>query len=265
MKWFVLATLLLANVIYFGWELDRETKMKVQGVSTLNIPAAAKRLSLLSELNDLPELRESSADELDTDNNLLADLSGNRDGPVSIQGLVTDLPAMQVEEIDAGVREPSCFSFGPIPEELAANGLMDWFTSRGAFAQMRSAEEQARQLLWIYLAPQQSRKTALAVLDELKNKGISDYRLISHGSLQNAISLGLFSSQAAVNSRLRELQKKGYKPVVVPYANVRRIYWIDVELQVEEELLEQVFKGHPSRHSSVPINCSEIAMKSATS
>ena len=265
MKWFLLITLLLSNVLYLGWELDRETTMLVQGVTALNIPNTAKRLSVLDELPVLPELRRPREIQIqEEENELLADLSGTTEQIVSVQGLVDELPDMEISGLEGSVRPVSCFSFGPIPEELQANGLSDWFTSRNAIANIRYEEEQARQLFWIYLAPQQSRQTALAVLDELKGKGISDYRLISHGNLRNAISLGLFSSQAAVNNRLGELQQKGYKPVVVPYDNIRRIYWVDVQLRVNQALLEQVFKGHPARYSSIPVNCSEIAITTAS-
>lgn len=267
MKWFVLATLLLGNILYFGWELDRETRMAVQGVTAMNIPAAANRLSLVSELDVLPDLRDSSALESESDEgDLITDLSGGEAEGNAFQDLVSELPdVVELEGLREAIIPASCFSFGPIPDELQANNLAQWFSTRNAATNIRYSEEQARQLLWIYLAPQHSRQTALQVLDELKGKGISDYRLISHGNLRNAISLGLFSSQAAVNNRLGELRKKGYKPVVVPYANVRRIYWIDVLVRVEEAQLEQILKGRAASYHSAPVDCSEIAIAPVSS
>jgi len=242
MKWFIVIILLLTNVLYFAWELLRETGMTVQGVQALNIPAAARRLRLVNELPVLPNL------------------SGPNTALVSVEGLIDELPDVKIASLEESIRKVSCFSFGPIPEELQANGLSDWFTSRNAITNIRYREEQARQLFWIYLAPQQSRQAALAILDEFKEKGISHYRLIGHGNLSNAISLGIFSSQEAMNNRLSELRKKGYKPVVAPYDNVRRIYWVDVQLRVAQELLEAVFEGHPARYNSVPVDCSEMAL-----
>lgn len=91
-----------------------------------------------------------------------------------------------------------------------------------------------------------------------------DYRLISKGDLGNAVSLGLFSSQEAVNARLLELREKGFQPVVVPYSNVQRFYWLDVRVPAVPGILEEVFDGYPSRYSSVPVQCSEIAMTGST-
>jgi len=283
-KWLVLIILLLANVLYFGLELGRETGMAVQSVQALKIPATAQHLHLVSELTRPPDLRVQDRapaqapvaddgapadEETPPDERAPADEGALRDelseadsAPASVEGLIDELPEVEIASLEESMRRASCFRFGPIPEELQANGLSDWFTSRNAKTRIRSRAEQARQLFWIYLAPRQSRQSALALLDELKGRGIRDYRLISHGNLQNAISLGIFSSQAAMNNRLDELQQKGYKPIVIPYDNLRRIYWVDVQLRATQELLEQVFKGHPARYNSVPVDCSEMALAS---
>ena len=100
------------------------------------------------------------------------------------------------------------------------------------------------------------------VIEVFRDRGIRDFRLISKGDLENAISMGLFSSQASVNRRLQELQKEGFKPVVVPYSDGKRAYWVDAELGGDSELVEQVFNDYPSKFSSVPVNCGEIAFES---
>ncbi len=264
MKWPVLIMLLLMNVVYLGWELLRETSMAVQGVRALQIPAAAKQLELLTERSALPALRETA--EINDEQGgeaLAAELLVDNDE--AVKRLLSSVPRpLDVALVSAaeGVGTAACFRFGPIPEALQAMTLSDWFSARKARAGIRPQQRQARRLFWIYLAPQQSRQTALAMLDELKGKGISDYRLIGHGSLRNAISLGLFSSQAAINKRLGELQQKGYRPVVVPYDNVRRVYWVDVQLQAGQAL-EELLKGRPARYRPAPVDCSEIAMSLA--
>ena len=81
----------------------------------------------------------------------------------------------------------------------------------------------------------------METIKSIREKGIRDYRLISQGNLQNAISMGLFSSQASVNKRLRELEKKGYKPIVVPYSDGKRAYWVDAQLPQDDAVLGKVF------------------------
>ena len=156
----------------------------------------------------------------------------------------------------------SCFSFGPVADESQASALTDWFDTYGAQATMRHKDEQSRQLFWVYLAPQDSRQEAIATIKTIQAKGVEDVRLISGGNLQNAISMGLFSSQAAVNKRLSELKKKGLKPVVVPYSDGKRVFWVDAKLPEDERVLGKVFSDYPARFSSIPVKCAEIAIKS---
>ena len=81
------------------------------------------------------------------------------------------------------------------------------------------------------------------MLQDLRERGIRDYRLISRGSLENAVSLGLYSSQSAVNKRLSELKQQGYKPIVVPYTNAGQIYWLDIRVASGSDIIEKMYAG----------------------
>ena len=62
MKWLFII-LLLMNVLYFGWELDRQTRMEVTNSSSLpKLPDQAKRLQFLTELDTPPPLRNTELD-----------------------------------------------------------------------------------------------------------------------------------------------------------------------------------------------------------
>ena len=101
----------------------------------------------------------------------------------------------------------------------------------------------------------------MQAMADLESKGVKDLRLIEIGNMQNAISLGLFSTQASVNKRLNELKNKGYQPVVIPYRDADAIYWVDVRLQGQQDVLNDMFTGFPARFNSVPVNCGEIALR----
>ncbi len=153
-----------------------------------------------------------------------------------------------------------CSRYGSIPDETIVSELRDWFTSRKAQAHVHYTEDRGSQLFWIYLAPQTTRAGALALIEEIESKGIGDFRLINRGDLQNAISLGLYSSREAVNSRLRELNEKGFVPVIVPYSDVTRIYWLDVKLVDSPLLKESIANGPPAKYDSDVINCGDITV-----
>lgn len=268
MKW-IFIFLLLVNVVYLGWEIERQAEIsRNQPVAVSSVSADSRQLKLITE-------QEAGAQDLKTPvtptfNATPAGTAGEaaappRDtaskpagNPQATPGLVAQMPDIDITGIDTGSGKFYCFTFGPLPEQIMAVGLRDWFKSRRAAAATRHEDEKGRQLLWIYLAPQDNRTDAMDTMRNLKDQGISDYRLIERGDLENAISLGLFSSQASVNERLRELEGKGYKPVVVPYYDNKRIYLVDVKLQQTSVPPKQIFAGFPSRYNYVPVDCGKI-------
>ncbi|MGH8245575.1 MAG: hypothetical protein ACREUU_03985 [Gammaproteobacteria bacterium] len=256
MKWLVLL-LLLFNAVYLGWEIDRKTRSGMANRSAaVEVPSGTVRLSLIRELPAPPARRRKDA--------LPRQFVDPGPGQTGSE-IVSQLPDIAVAEMQTGPVEISCFTFGPLAEETQAVWLGDWFRNRRAEVAVRATTDPDRQLFWVYLAPEGSRASALAILDELQKGGVGDMRLISRGNLQNAISLGLFTSQAAVNSRLSELERKGYHPVVVPYADAQRIFWLDVRVPSTDDTLGSMFSGIPAGYNSVPVKCAEIAIDAASS
>jgi len=262
MRWFVLVLLIL-NVLYLGWEIDRDTKMTFSSHSpALKAPPGTRQLQKLDELTEEPELR-SNASRIEFDQSLLPDEVENEliaeldERNISAEDLVTQLPGLDIHQPAGQPGEVSCFSFGPIPDQANALALNDWFASRGVGVRLTDKISDTKKIFWIYLAPQDGRTRAMQVIRDLKDRGIKDYRLINKGELNNAISLGLFSSQLRVNQRLRELRSEGYKPVVVPYNDVHQVYTVAVRLQVGSEIINQVFTGFPSGFNSTPVDCAD--------
>lgn len=275
MKWFFII-LLIANVVYFGWELDRQTLIETKNSSApFIIPKNIKKLVLVRELETPPELKnkqlqESIDQQINSGSEDLAateDSLGQLTDDVMIEkkfgtDLVSKLPEISSEGIEGNENntDPLCFTYGPFPAMEQVDELMNWFKERNILVTRRTEGEKDKQLFWIYLSPKESRESAIAAIEDLKSKGVRDYRLINSGDLLNAISLGLFSTQARVNKRLNELKSKGYQPIVVPYHKAKVIYWVDVKLTDKQNLLNGLFTDFPSRFNSIPMNCAEIAL-----
>jgi len=281
MKWtFIL--LLLGNVLYLGWEMDRETRLQIKHqLSHAAIPAEAERLKLLSELPGKPRLKdvEDRLNAVMTKNNPATspeDVPDNRTVPsedfyatmpepvnVDDDSLLMELiKGAEIETSDDSQSIEICFSYGPFAREADLETLRNWFYEWQHPVRQRVEYEQDKELFWVYLAPRTDRAQAVTTLSELKDQGVKDYRLIQKGSFRNAISLGLFSSQAGVNRRLSELNAKGYKPVVIPYHDIQatRIYWLDVVMETNTRLTSEALTGFPARYNSLPRDCDEIAM-----
>lgn len=68
---------------------------------------------------------------------------------------------------------------------------------------------------WVYIAPRKTLQEAQKKADELKKLGVRDSFIIRESpKWQNAISLGIFSSEAAAAKFLAQLRNKGVKTAV---------------------------------------------------
>ncbi len=282
MKWIFLL-LLIANVVYLGLEIDRDARIFHESrVGAIKIPAGTQRLTMLSELESLPEKRkQSSVDEegiassFSSEPVLPIELNPNTEQIMdtllmapsmikmdeSIGDFESDGEQQQVSSIFPEPEKTVCYTYGPIPDDKQSSLMSNWLSERGIEYTERQTDEKGRQMFWVYLAPRGSRAKAEATLKDLKQKGVSDMHLIQSGNLLNAISLGLFSSQAAVNRRLNEIKAKGYQSVVVPYSGGKKVHWFDVSLVQNSDYVNDLFTGFPARFKALPVNCNEIAMQ----
>tara|TARA_R110002072_G_scaffold48681_1_gene133020 strand:+ start:35116 stop:35955 length:840 start_codon:yes stop_codon:yes gene_type:complete len=279
MKWLFIL-LLIANAVYLGWEMDRDVQLERANVSAaIKVPAGTQRLKLLNELEHLPETRsrikldtELSVENFNSEPVLPIALNPNTEkmlDTLMTETAVTtqwDTLAMFDEERDDQLPNslPAvtvCYTYGPIPSLKESHLFSDWLNTRGILYNHRQTDEQGRQLFWVYLAAQGSRASAEAAMKDLSQKGVKDMRLIREGDLSNAISLGLFSSQASVNRRLNEIKAKGYQSVVVPYSGGNKVYWFDVSVIKNSDYVNDLFTGFPARFNALPVDCNEIAMQ----
>ena len=288
MKWLFIIFLLL-NICYFGWELDRQTRIEVSNsVRPFTVPANVQKLVLLEELENLPgstpAILSSAADEnaSGNENEIKGEVEGKvefpdeRDLPIQnivsmmdqgnvmiekkiIEELLSNLPeftANQIQEPEKG--KMLCISFGPFAESSQAGELSDWLRKNEIQTKQRTESEGKDQLFWIYLSPSESKGDAIAAIEDLRDKGIQDYKLINKGNLQNAISLGLFSNQATASRRLNELKNIGYLPIMVPYHKTQSVIWVDAKLDKRGNILSDFFSGYPSRFNSIPVKCNKL-------
>lgn len=275
MKWLFIVFLLL-NICYFGWELDRQTRIEVSNsVRPFYIPVNTPRLELLKELENSPDtasnkLSATIDDELT--NQEISPLqniaSMMEQGNVMIEKKVIDELAPSFPEfsknnaLEPKAKKILCVSFGPFAEEQQADELSNWLKEREIHTNKRTKGGKQDQYFWIYLSASESENEAMAAIEDLKGKGVKDYKLINKGNLQNAISLGLFSTQSAVNKRLNELKDIGYQPVIVPYHQNQSIIWVNARVDANDanqgNVLSEFIDGYPSRFNSIPVRCEEL-------
>jgi len=286
MKWFFIIFLIL-NICYFGWELDRQTRIEVSNmVRPFNVPAGVQRLELLGESEKNPDVTpvvvtttpgeivnenkgagEDQSSDIE-DSPLQNIVSMMDQGNVMIEKkildeLVSSLPEFATNHVQETEQEKIlCVSFGPFTESHQAGELSNWLKEYEIQTKQRTEGDTEDQYFWIYLSPSETKDEAKAAIADLKGKGVQDYRLINKGNLQNAISLGLFSTQSAVNRRLNELKNIGYQPIMVPYHKPDLIIWVDAKVDTKDitegNILTEFINGYPSQFNSIPVKCEDL-------
>ncbi len=277
---------LLLNICYFGWELDRQTYIEVNNrVRPFNVPADVQVLELLGESarnsettnpvlpltsgESTTEIKEaadqlSNMEDLSIDNiTSLMDQSDVMIEKKIVDRLINNYPELATNHVrKTEQKKQLCVSFGPFTELNQASELSNWLRGNKIKTRQRTDDGEKDQYFWIYLSPSGSKDEAISAIADLKDKGVRDYKLINTGNLQNAISLGLFSSQASVNRRLKEIKDIGYQPIMVPYHKARSTIWVDARVDARndsnEDILTEFVSGFPSRFNSIPVKCDDL-------
>ena len=261
MKWFFIL-LLIGNIAYFGWELDTKASTKTVTTDPMpSIPIGAEQLTLLSELDQQPDFLKFDSEDSPS--------SPDPAGPSDALAKQMKLDNLDFIQQLSGQRLTDdgsnwCRTYGPIAERGRAEKLVDWMQDKDLQAVVRESNSQEKALFWVYLAPTADIKQAQALIDELAEKGVTDYQMIKRGRFKNAVSLGLFSNKDRVNSRLEEITEKGYKPVVVPYrqGNQQLNYWVDVQIAGSDKAMTAVLAALAEDFDSAAIACDDIALAS---
>lgn len=112
---------------------------------------------------------------------------------------------------------------------------------------------------WVYIAPQGNRQSAAKKALELKNIGIEDYFVVlEEGRWRSAISLGVFKSEEAANSRLAMLRAKGVRTALLGRRDTQvqkvlfQVRGVDAALAARLAELVQAFPGSELKDCPAP-------------
>jgi len=258
-KWFFVI-LLLGNAVFFGWSYRNVLLQdELNAVHGLAVEQPPEKLLLLSELplpppslaaNGLPEGAAAPGRAEDSP----------RSGPDLDESVAVaderppEWPAEWRNAPEGG--EDACLSFGPFFEESRANRLQTWLNERDVRNRRHVEKPKERPYYWIYMAPRKSLAALAETIDDLKEKGIGNYRLIRRGNLKNALSLGVFSDRSEVERRLEELREQGYRPIIVPYGGKQPATWVYARFGEKARSDSGFLSGAPlSRGEETVIEC----------
>lgn len=266
MRWLFLL-LLLANIAYVAWELNREHP---QDAVSPALPAGVERIVLLSELEtdtgQKPAARSHAATQVAQDGT--AKLAG--DAPVTQQALAEssrlksqtkvadsgetgagDTEAVANKRptttVDAAKTAPAadlCYTLGPFSEMQTLRRVTRAIKDYVVEASFRSKEEQEQTMFRVYVRPVGSKQEAKALIKELVSKNIRDYFIITDGPNKNGISLGYFSSKDRAYRHADRVRKLGFDATAEPVFRSYTIYWLDYRIRSDIEIPRQIIDDH---------------------
>lgn len=102
---------------------------------------------------------------------------------------------------------------------------------------------------WVYLPAKATRKDAVATVQSLKTQGVDSY-IISSGQNRLGVSVGLYTQQALAEQKMRELQRRGWSPVMDTYERAVGERWLSVNKKdldaVGDSVLSVMLKNKPN-------------------
>ncbi|MBT8128437.1 MAG: SPOR domain-containing protein [Gammaproteobacteria bacterium] len=263
MRWLFLL-LLLANIAYVAWELNREHP---QDVVSPALPAGVERIVLLSELEtdtgQKPAASSHAATQVAQDgaakptsgdasetqqvlaesSRLTSETKATDSGETGVEDTKAVASKRLATSVDAAETAPAadlCYTLGPFSEMQTLRRVTRAIKDYVVEASFRSKEEQEQTMFRVFVRPVGSKQEAKALIKELVSKNIRDYFIITDGPNKNGISLGYFSSKDRAYRHADRVRKLGFDATAEPVFRSYTIYWLDYRIKSDSELPRQV-------------------------
>ncbi|WP_376695733.1 SPOR domain-containing protein [Wenzhouxiangella sp. EGI_FJ10305] len=157
-----------------------------------------------------------------------------RDG--ELPELDPNLPRAELVDAMGGDEDgsgPTCYTLGPLPTLLAQQRASDRlapFTSR---LQTRQTEADRDRGWWVHL-PAADRSEALGLTRALAERGVEDYYVVAGGSLENAVSVGLYENIENARDRQRRIRAMGFNAQLEVRREKVPRFWVDYRVEPGE-------------------------------
>ena len=143
--------------------------------------------------------------------------------------LLKSLPAPAIATSPASapaITHPTCVEWGEISRnDLArASAALD---ELGVGNKITQRQVEHTSAYWVYIPPRPNRAEVEKKINQVKTLGVDDFFVIQEpGKWHNAISLGLFRTEAAAHKYWDKLREKGIKSAVVGERASKLVYTV---------------------------------------
>ncbi len=127
---------------------------------------------------------------------------------------------------DALADELGCYTIGPLPTMLAQQRAVDRLITFTSELNTRQTVADRDRGWWVYL-PTGSRSEALALTRRLAESDVDDYYVVAGGSLENAVSVGLYENIDNARERQRRIRALGFDAQLEVRRETVPQFWVD--------------------------------------
>jgi len=143
------------------------------------------------------------------------------------------LPSVDLVETpgsEEGRSTPACYTIGPLPTLLAQQRASDRLAPFAAQLRTRQTEADRDRGWWVYL-PASSRNQALDLTRELAERGVEDYYVVAGGTLENAVSVGLYENLDNARERQQRIRALGFDAQLEVRREAVPRFWVDYRVE----------------------------------
>lgn len=123
---------------------------------------------------------------------------------------------------------PLCMSIGPLQTQADLRRAMNTLSPVVGRIQFRKTRGAALRGYRVFIPAFATRDLALTAARDLAAKGVRDYYVVTSGTQENTISLGLFNGLANAETRRDEARAFGFDARLEPRTEDTDQYWIDI-------------------------------------
>jgi hypothetical protein len=239
--------LLIANVLYLGWNLSQGKTVDQEQSSLPPIPDGVPTLVMLQELagNEIPVTNREDSSGTDKQADVKTDYQESTTAEIFEKQEINGGNAAIIVQTEQPDSRPArvCKALGPFEEFAAAETVSDRLASMGLFPMLRTEDSRVVDDYWIYL-PGKGRKFSQKVIQQLRAENINDYYV--YDTDDYLISLGAFRKIDLAERQLANFRQMGLEAVLEERYKTRVEHWLEISVEEKYDMpLENIAMETP--------------------
>ncbi|HFD92288.1 MAG TPA: hypothetical protein ENJ22_03275 [Gammaproteobacteria bacterium] len=242
--------LVAINAIFFAWQMSYDGKAETDTVMKGQLDSEAPTLLLLSERERLSGPTQNSIRE-------------GKKAPATLPvkkpaaSAPEPGPAKVPERLQTGNAVAStCYRIGPFEDRRQVEELAASHQLAATETSIEEEQEKRHAGYWVKWPEELSLSGARSVMNELRNRGVTDMSISPLDNKRYALSLGIFGTRYYMEQRVDEMRALGYHPVVEDRYKEATVYWLRVgkaDKKTSESL--RVLIGQNQGVTMLPLDC----------